>query len=168
VIGLVLLIATASATLGFTLLAASNGPFQHAFDAQHGADVALTANPARATTRQLAATRTLPGVTAAAGPLGEVTVQADQDGQPWGQLTLAGRPSPGGPIDDLVLNAGHWPDGPGQVVLDGTPGPGLQTGARLTAASAALSATVPVQVQQVGGKGPGRRSGCGRVRCSRW
>jgi putative ABC transport system permease protein len=111
VIGLVLLIATASATLGFTLLAASNGPFQHAFDAQHGADVALTANPARATTRQLAATRTLPGVTAAAGPFGEVTVQADQDGQPWGQLTLAGRPSPGGPIDDLVLNAGHWPTG---------------------------------------------------------
>ncbi len=132
VIGLVLLIATASATLGFALLAASNGPFQHAFDAQHGADVALTANPARATTRQLAATRTLPGVMAAAGPFGEVTVQADQDGQPWGQLTLAGRRSPGGPIDDLVLNAGHWPDGPGQVVLDGTPGPGLQTGARLT------------------------------------
>jgi putative ABC transport system permease protein len=132
VIGLVLLIATASATLGFALLAASHGPFQRAFDTQHGADVALTANPARATTRQLAATRTLPGVTAAAGPFGEVTVQADQDGQPWGQLTLAGRPSPEGPVDDLVLNAGHWPDGPGQVVLDGTPGPGLQTGARLT------------------------------------
>jgi hypothetical protein len=132
VIGLVLLIATASATLGFALLAASHGPFQRAFDTQHGADVALTANPARATMRQLAATRTLPGVTAAAGPFGEVTVQADQDGQPWGQLTLAGRPSPEGPVDDLVLNAGHWPDGPGQVVLDGTPGPGLQTGARLT------------------------------------
>jgi putative ABC transport system permease protein len=132
VIGLVLLIATASATLGFTLLAASHGPFQQAFAAQHGADVALTVNPARATPRQLAETRTLPGVTAAAGPFGEVTVQADQGGQPWGPLTLAGRPSPGGPIDDLVLNAGHWADGPGQVVLAGTPGPGQQTGATLT------------------------------------
>jgi putative ABC transport system permease protein len=133
VIGLVLLIATASATLGFALLAASNGPFQHAFAAQHGADVALTVNPARATARQLAATGTLPGVTAAAGPFGEVTVQADQGGQPWGPLTLAGRASPGGPIDDLVLNAGHWPDGPGQLVLGGTPaGQGLQTGATFT------------------------------------
>jgi putative ABC transport system permease protein len=132
VIGLVLLIATASATLGFALLAASHGPFQQAFGAQRGADVALTASPARATTRQLDATRTLRGVTAAAGPFGEVTVQVDQGGQPWGPLTLAGRPSPGGPIDDLVLNAGHWANGPGQVVLAGTPGPGQQTGTTLT------------------------------------
>jgi putative ABC transport system permease protein len=132
VIGLVLLIATASATLGFTLLAASNGPFQQAFAAQRGADVALTASPARATTRQLAATRTLPGVTAAAGPFGEVTVQADQGGQPWGQLTLAGRPSPGGPLDDLVLSAGHWADGPGQVVLDGISGQFVPVGTTLT------------------------------------
>ena len=132
VIGLVLLIATASATLGFTLLAASNGPFQQAFAAQHGADVALTASPARATTRQLAATRTLPGVTAAAGPFGEVTVQADLDGQPWGALTLAGRASPGGPLDDLVLSAGHWPDGPGQVVLDGISGQFVPVGTTLT------------------------------------
>jgi putative ABC transport system permease protein len=132
VIGLVLLIATASATLGFTLLAASNGPFQQAFAAQHGADVALTVSPAHATTQQLAASRTLPGVTAAAGPFGEVTVQADQDGQPWGPLTLAGRAAPGGPIDDLVLDAGHWADGPGQLVLAGQPQPGLQTGATFT------------------------------------
>jgi len=132
VIGLVLLIATASATLGFTLLAASNGPFQQAFAAQHGADVALTASPARATTRQLAATRTLPGVTAAAGPFGEVTVQADQGGQPWGPLRLAGRASPGGPLDDLVLSAGHWADGPGQVVLDGISGQFVPVGTTLT------------------------------------
>lgn len=38
VIGLVLLISTASATLGLTLLQATNGPFQHAFTAQRGAD----------------------------------------------------------------------------------------------------------------------------------
>jgi putative ABC transport system permease protein len=132
VIGSVLLIATASATLGFTLLAATNGPFQHAFAAQHGADVALTVNEGRATARQLAPTRTLPGVTATAGPFGEATVQAEQGGQPWGQLTLAGRSSPGGPLDDLVLNAGHWADGPGQVVLDGASGQGPPLGSTLT------------------------------------
>jgi putative ABC transport system permease protein len=122
VIGLVLLISTASATLGLALLAASNGPFQHAFAAQRGADVALTMNPARASTQQLDATRSLHGITAAAGPFGEVTVQTDQGGQPFGQLTLAGRSSPGGPVDDLVLNGGHWADGPGQVVLAGSAG----------------------------------------------
>jgi putative ABC transport system permease protein len=123
VIGMVLLISTASATLGITLLAASNGPFNQAFAAQHGADIAVTVNTARASSAQLAATRTLPGVTAAAGPFAQATVKTQTDGQPFGQLTLAGRSSPGGPLDDLVLTAGHWPDGPGQVVLNG-PGQG--------------------------------------------
>ncbi len=133
VIGMVLLVATASATLGFALLAATNGPFNHAFAAQHGADLALTVNPARASMQQLAATRTLPGVTAASGPFGEATVQAMQGEQHLGQLTLAGRASPGGPLDDLVLSAGHWLDGPGQIVLAGTPnGSGLQTGSTIT------------------------------------
>ena len=48
VIAMVLLVSTASATLGFALLAASNTPFTHAFAAQHGADVTVTANAARA------------------------------------------------------------------------------------------------------------------------
>jgi putative ABC transport system permease protein len=138
VIGMVLLVSTASATLGLTLLAVTNGPFQHAFAAQHGADVTLTVNAARATPGQLAATRTVPGVTAAAGPFAEATVQTLFQGQPFGQFTLAGRGAPGGPVDDLVLNAGHWPDGPGQVVLNGTPAPGTDygpvTGSTLTVA----------------------------------
>ena len=68
VIGVVLLISTASATLGFALLAASNAPFQNAFSSQHGAHVTVTVNPAHASPAELAATRTLGGVTAAAGP----------------------------------------------------------------------------------------------------
>jgi putative ABC transport system permease protein len=64
VIAGVLLTATASATLGLTLLSASNAPFQHAFAAQRGADVTLTA---RASTEQLDATRTLPAITASSG-----------------------------------------------------------------------------------------------------
>jgi putative ABC transport system permease protein len=128
VIAMVLLVSTASATLGFALLAASNTPFTHAFAAQRGADVTVTVNAARASSAQLAATRTLGGVTAAAGPFAEATVQAQSGGQPFGQLVLAGRASPGGAVDDVVLNAGHWPDGPGQVVLDASPGPGGQGG----------------------------------------
>jgi putative ABC transport system permease protein len=122
VIAMVLLVSTASATLGFALLAASNTPFTHAFGTQRGADVTVTVNAARASSAALAATGRLGGVTAAAGPFGEATVQAQFGGQPFGQLVLAGRASPGGSVDDLVLNAGHWPDGPGQVVLDGSQG----------------------------------------------
>jgi putative ABC transport system permease protein len=136
VIGMVLLVSTASATLGLALLAATDGPFNHAFAAQHGADLAVTVNAARASSAQLAATRTLPGVTAAAGPFAEASVQTLYQDQPFRQLTLAGRGAPGGPADDLVLNAGHWPDGPGQVVLDGTPasspGNGVVTGSVLS------------------------------------
>jgi putative ABC transport system permease protein len=112
VIGTVLLISTASATLGFALLAASNAPFQHAFSAQRGAHVAVTFNTAHASPAELAATATRHGVTAAAGPFGTATVPTQSGGQPFGQLTLAGRAAPGGPVDDVVLSAGHWPDGP--------------------------------------------------------
>jgi putative ABC transport system permease protein len=122
VITVVLLVATASATLGLALLAVTSGPFTHAFAAQRGADVTVTANAARATNAELAATSRLPGVTAAAGPFAETTVQAYFQGQPWGQLRLAGRPAAGGPVDDLVLNAGHWVDRPGQVVINGYDG----------------------------------------------
>jgi len=118
VIGLVLLVSTASATLGLALLAAGNAPFMHAFAAQDGADLAVSVNTAHATTAQLAATRSLHGVTAAAGPFAEATVQLQYKGQSWGQFTMVGRTSPGGPVDRVVLASGHWPDAPGQVVLD--------------------------------------------------
>jgi putative ABC transport system permease protein len=144
-IGMVVLISTASATLGLALLAASNSPFRHAFASQHGADVTLTVNPDRASPAQLAATRTLAGVTATAGPFAAATVPVQSDGQPYGPLTLAGRSSAGGPVDDVVLNAGHWPDGPGQVVLDRGAGPGrgdggLQLGSKLTVTAAPAGA----------------------------
>jgi putative ABC transport system permease protein len=123
-IGLVVLVSTASATLGLALLAASNTPFQHAFGAQDGAHVTVTVNAARDSAAELTATRQLGGVTAAAGPFSESVVQTESGGQPFGQMVLAGRASAGGPVDDVVLNAGHWPDRPGQVVLDGSAGGG--------------------------------------------
>jgi putative ABC transport system permease protein len=145
VLGMVLLVSTASATLGFALLAANDGPFQQAFAAQNGAHLVITVNPARAGSAQLAATRTLPGVTAMAGPFGEATVQSQWDGQPFGQLTLVGRSSPGGPVDDVVLNAGHWASGPGQIVLNNTPGGGGPVaGSKLTVTGLPHAVTLTV------------------------
>jgi putative ABC transport system permease protein len=129
VIGLVLLISTASATLGLALLAASHGPFDRAFADQRGAQVTVTVDTARASVPQLTATATLPGVTAAARPFPLASVQMQQGGQPFGLTTLAGRSSPGGPVDDVVLISGRWAQRTGEVVLDAPPGqgPGLGT-----------------------------------------
>src|SRR5262249_30330687 len=115
-----LLISTASATLGLALLQANNGPFEHAFASQHGADVTITVNALQVSAAQLAATSHASGVTATAGPYPEVDVPVDFQGQPFDTLSFAGRTPPSTPVDTLVLNAGHWADGPGQMVMEGT------------------------------------------------
>ena len=145
VLVMVLLVATASATLGLALLAATDAPFQQAFAAQHGAQLAVTVNPARADAARLAGTRTLHGVTAVAGPFAEATVQSQFSGQPFGQLTLAGRPSPGGPVDDVAPDGGHWVTGPGQIVLNSVPGlGGPVVGSKLTITGLPQAVTLTV------------------------
>ena len=139
VIGLVVLVSTAASTLALGLLVDSNAPFDHAFAAQHGAQVTATVTPSA----QLAATTRLPGVTAAAGPFAETTVTMliPQSGGPGGpgvdtaqgQLTVAGRASPGGGVDDLTLTAGRWPRQPGEIVLErDQAGAGAALGTQIT------------------------------------
>jgi putative ABC transport system permease protein len=104
-------------------VADSNAPFDHAFAAQHGADIAVIMNPQKVSAGELAATARLGGVTAAAGPFAEATVAAAA-AMPGGSgeaqlspLTLVGRSSPGGPVDDILLSSGHWPTATGQMVV---------------------------------------------------
>ena len=160
VIGLVLLISTGASVLALAIVVDSSAPFDHAFAAQHGADVVATVDPAKATTAQLAATRRLPEVTAAAGPFAEATVTATAPAQqgcnadspcwpggPLPPITLAGRASPGGDVDDLTLQSGHWATQPGQVVLDGSgsgPQLGIPVGTKLTVTSAPGKPTLTV------------------------
>jgi putative ABC transport system permease protein len=123
VICLVLLASTAVSVLALGLIVDSRAPFDHAFAAQRGADVAAAVS-SRVPSSELAATARLPEVTAAAGPFEEVLIQSEQGGQPNPPMTLAGRASPGGPVDDLTLQQGHWADGPGQIVVASDPSPG--------------------------------------------
>jgi putative ABC transport system permease protein len=152
VIGVVLLVSTGASVLGLALAADSNAPFDQAFAAQRGADVTATIDSSLATPAELAATRRLPQVTAAAGPFPEATVSLElgsqggcsnpSPGNPCNgpqtlpAMTLAGRASPAGPVDDVVLQSGHWAERPGQVVLSSAevypngnlpPGAGLGT-----------------------------------------
>ena len=144
VIGLVLLVSTGASVLALALVVDSSSPFDRAFAAQHGAHVVATADPATATGAELAATRRLPAVTAAAGPFGEVTVTPKTPAPGGGEVTLppttlVGRASPGGPLDDLALQSGHWAQRPGQLVLSSDPSPGsgfsMPLGTRLTLTS---------------------------------
>jgi putative ABC transport system permease protein len=140
VIGLVLLASTAASTLAVGLLADSNAPFDHAFAAQHGADVAVTVTGAAPA--KLAATTRLPGVTASAGPFQQTTIEVSTQVSPSAsgtpltvhqQLTVVGRASPGGPVDDVTLTAGHWARGQGQIVwASGQPGLQLAVGSHIT------------------------------------
>jgi putative ABC transport system permease protein len=152
VIGVVLLVSTGASVLGLALAADSNAPFDQAFAAQRGADVTATVDSSLATPAELAATRRLPQVTAAAGPFPEAIVSLElgsQSGcsnpspgnpcngaQTLPAMTLAGRASPAGPVDDVVLQSGRWAERPGQVVLSSAevypngnlpPGAGLGT-----------------------------------------
>jgi len=124
VIGLAVLVSAAAAALAAGPLADPSGPSERAFAAQHGSEVTATA---KASPARLAATTSLAGVTAAAGPFPETTVTATMlvppaQGQfgvslPAQQMTVVGRASPGGPVDDLTLHSGHWATQPGQAVL---------------------------------------------------
>jgi putative ABC transport system permease protein len=155
VIGVVMLATAAASTLAAGLVADSNAPFDHAFAAQRGADIAVIMNPAKVSAGELAATARLAGVTAAGGPFAEATVAATA-AMPGGSgeaqlspLTLAGRSSPGGPVDDIVLSSGHWPTATGQIVVSrgqsGTgSGPQLRLGGVITLTGAPGSPALTV------------------------
>jgi putative ABC transport system permease protein len=159
VIGLVVGFSAAASTLALGLVVDSNAPFDHAFSAQHGANV--TATVAGASPAQLAATTHLAGVTASAGPFPETTVSVTAQVTPsipvsgghagkgtsftvHQSLTLVGRSSPGGPVDDLTLTSGHWPTGPGQIVLSGAAGLQLGVGSQVTVSGVAGSPKLTV------------------------
>jgi putative ABC transport system permease protein len=143
VIFTVLLVSTAAATLGLGLLLDSNGPFQHAFATQRGADVAASIDATKVTAGQLADTQRLPQVTAAAGPFAEAAITpriSAQGGITMPPVTVAGRASPGGPADDLTLDAGRWAQRPGEIVLsrdfNGAGPPAQLIGTQITVTSA--------------------------------
>jgi putative ABC transport system permease protein len=136
VIFMVLLVSTASATLGLALLAAANGPFNQAFASQRGADAAVAINSASASGTQLAGTGRLADVTAAAGPFAAASVTLSSQGYSFPSSLIVGRASAGGRLDDLTLESGHWPQAPDQIVLSENLGfyPGLGTKMTVTTA----------------------------------
>jgi putative ABC transport system permease protein len=137
IIGLVVLVATAASTLALGMLADAHSPFDHAFAAQRGADVAVTVDTSVASAAQIAAATKVRGVTAVAGPFASENVDAQVSlpgvsGTLLNAMNFVGRSSPGGPVDDLTLQQGHWPTSDDQVVISpsapGVPGSTITAG----------------------------------------
>ena len=113
----VVLAATASATLGLALYTSANEAFQQNFTEYHGAQLAVFVNANRATDAELAQTTSLPEVTKSAGPYPATTVTFGAASAPLQPLTVVGRTSLGGPLDGLTLYSGRWPAAAGEIAL---------------------------------------------------
>ena len=106
------------------MLADAHSPFDHAFAAQHGADVAVTVDTSVASAAQItnAATKSRASPPSPdRSPRRASTPRSALPGRHGGTistpLNFVGRSSPGGPVDDLTLQQGHWAAGDNQVVL---------------------------------------------------
>ena len=143
VVFLVLMAATAAATLGLTLYTSANEAFLHAFTAYRAPDLAVTVDATRVTRAELGKTTKLPEVTKAAGPYPETTLTlASGPGTQQGPstsppLTVVGRVSRGGPLDALTQNGGLWPAGRGEIAL------GIYVPFRLPLGSKVTAVNVP-------------------------
>jgi hypothetical protein len=107
----------AGGVLGLALATSSNEAFQTAFTLRRGADLAVTVDAAKVTGAELASTRHVPGVTRAAGPYPETTINLSLPGQGSGSVTVVGRASRSGPLDDITQNSGRWATREGEIDL---------------------------------------------------
>ncbi|SEL91404.1 ABC transporter permease [Streptacidiphilus jiangxiensis] len=116
--------AVTASVLASGLLVDSQGPYQRAFAAEHGAHLSVDVSGTAVDAGQLAATAHVAGVTGTAGPYPTLTLHPRvapgnrfmPAGDPMEATTVVGRPIDG-PLDDLHVTEGHWLTGPGQIVL---------------------------------------------------
>ncbi|WP_029137205.1 ABC transporter permease [Nakamurella lactea] len=142
------MVSVTASVLGIGLLLASSAPFERAFSDQHGAHLRMDFDGASVTPQELAATASIDGVSAAAGPfpiatvelrMGENTGSGPGSGPPsgfdFGPMTLSGRADPDGTVDAVSVVAGRWATGPGEVVINLQEDVSVRLGVRLTAST---------------------------------
>ncbi|MEU7317723.1 ABC transporter permease [Streptomyces sp. NPDC007083] len=146
VIAVATMMAVAAAVVAGSLMVAAAAPFDHAFSKQRGPHLTALFDPDKASAAQLTETRTLPGVTASAGPYPSMALRpVDRSGFRMPTLTLAGRSGPDGDVDRLDLKSGRWPEKPGEIVLSASfEGPAVEIGAVLKASATKNAPTLSV------------------------
>jgi putative ABC transport system permease protein len=122
IIGVVVLVSTATIVLALGLLVTVDKPFDKAFARLQGAHQTVSYDGGKVSAGQLSATAHLPGVTAAAGPFASVVIEnPGRTGLRPGPITVVGRADQNGPVDRLVLTEGRWLAGPGEIVIKKDP-----------------------------------------------
>src|SRR5258706_8040354 len=118
VIGLVLFLATAAATLALSILVESRAPFERAFAAANGAHL-IVDYAGTVGADQLTWTGQASVVPASAGPWPVVPGElAHPKGGRIGGEVFSGRSQPDAAIDSITIEAGRWWQAPGEAVLD--------------------------------------------------
>ena len=140
VIALVVFLSSSAATLALATLVESQAPFDHAFAAANGADLAIdyagTVSPAA-----LAGTAHAAPVTGSTGPWPVAMVgflnpdaSAKGGGQVFEAGGISGRSDPATVVDRVTISAGRWWNAPGELVLGQLQAEawGVKVGDRLT------------------------------------
>lgn len=118
IIGVVVLVCTATVVLATGILATVDHPFDQAFDRVRGAHLTVSYDARKVAADRLGATAHRDGVTAAAGPIATAVLDDVRiESLPPGPITVAGRADQNGPVDRLVLTTGRWLTGPGEIVI---------------------------------------------------
>ena len=102
--------------MGGTLLVQTSSPYDRAFDELAGPDLVVTFDASKAAISVVAATASLPKVTASAGPWATTGVPFEIGTNKVGLLLLA-RDDPDGSLDRVQLLKGRWIHGPGEIVV---------------------------------------------------
>ncbi|WP_460370335.1 FtsX-like permease family protein, partial [Actinocorallia lasiicapitis] len=135
ILGVVLMVSTATVVLALGLLVTVDKPFDRAFSQVNGAHLTVVYDAAKTDAAKAGATGSAAGVTEAGGPypLAQLTVpgrmsagpvHAEKSEQeemlspyPPGPFIAVERPADQGGVDRLTLTRGRWAGGPGEIVM---------------------------------------------------
>ncbi len=121
-------------SMGGTLLVQTSSPYDHAFADLAGPHLIAVFDARKVTPSQVAATASLPGVTAAAGPWTAAPVPFEKNKTKFA-LAVLGRDDPDGTLDREQVVLGRWIQSAGEIVVTRSFAAGNQIaiGDRLTA-----------------------------------
>src|SRR5579859_5315725 len=117
IVGIVVFLSSLTATLALTLQVETDAPFDRAFALTQGAHLTVTFDSTKVTATQVAATGSLPAVSAANGPWRVMPASILIDGGRERLIPVAGRDQAGGTVDRLSIDSGRWVATTGEVVL---------------------------------------------------
>jgi putative ABC transport system permease protein len=115
-IGIIVVLASGTATIALTLVAESSHPYDRAFEDQRGAHLVAFFDARKTTSALVARTQQLLGASATGGPWPVANVPF-RVGSGKDTLTVVGRNDPGGRVEILRLTAGRWVVGADEIVL---------------------------------------------------